>query len=66
MREYLSWSVEISCHNWGSGFTDTEPAGHRSEINPGFLSYPAQGYTPFQMQLQQMKSPQCDLARRFR
>jgi hypothetical protein len=26
MREYLSWSVEISCHNWGSGFTDTEPA----------------------------------------
>jgi hypothetical protein len=34
MREYLPWSVEISCHNWGSGFTDDE--AFASGIDDGF------------------------------
>jgi hypothetical protein len=34
MREYLPWSVEISCHSWGSGFTDDE--AFASGIDDGF------------------------------
>ena len=34
MREYLPWTVEISCHSWGSGFTDDE--AFASGIDDGF------------------------------